>query len=96
MTQSPSKQKKEGKEGKSTINKTPVKAPAAKEHAKEHSKEHSKGHSSVQYEFGGPIGALGIIVCLPMVTYALFFLCNKDVCVENILLFDYASWIGDR
>jgi len=30
----------------------------------------------VEYEFGGPIGALGTVLSLPIVIYALFFLCN--------------------
>ena len=36
---------------------------------------------SVHYEFGGPLGAIGIIFGLPLVTYALFFLCGADYCL---------------
>jgi hypothetical protein len=37
---------------------------------------------SFQYEFGGPIGAFFIIIGLPAVIYALYFLCNKDFCLQ--------------
>ena len=30
----------------------------------------------MEYEFGGPIGALGTVLSLPVVIYALYFLCN--------------------
>ena len=52
--------------------------------------------NTVQYEFGGPIGALGVVLGLPLVTILLFFLCNKDVCVENPLLFDWKLWMATR
>jgi hypothetical protein len=35
-----------------------------------------------EYEFGGPIGAFFIIFGLPAVIYGLFFLCNKDFCLQ--------------
>lgn len=34
------------------------------------------------FEFGGPIGALGITVVLPLVCYFLVHACNEDGCVE--------------
>ena len=34
-----------------------------------------------KYEFGGPIGAFFIIIGLPIVIYALFFLCNDSYCI---------------
>jgi delta14-sterol reductase len=37
---------------------------------------------TVHYEFGGPVGALGIIVSLPAVCYGLVFFCNADVCIR--------------
>ena len=48
----------------------------------------------LEYEFGGPIGALAVMFLLPVVIYGLFFLCNKDYCLtfENILLFDWNSF----
>ena len=52
--------------------------------------------NTVQYEFGGPIGALGVVLGLPLVTIALFFLCNKDVCLENPLSFDWKLWMATR
>jgi len=40
------------------------------------------------YEFGGPIGAVGTMVMLPVVVYALYFLCGADYCV------DASNWRG--
>lgn len=37
----------------------------------------------LHYEFGGPIGAFGVIFGLPLVIYMLFFLCNKDYCIMS-------------
>lgn len=37
---------------------------------------------SPHYEFGGPIGALGITTVLPIVCYFLVYACNEDGCVE--------------
>lgn len=36
----------------------------------------------VHYEFGGPLGALVVIVFLPIVIYSLYFLCNEKFCVN--------------
>ena len=44
-----------------------------------------------KYEFGGPLGAVGVIVGLPLVTYALYFLCNSETCVTDPLMFDYPT-----
>ncbi len=46
-------------------------------------------HHEVEYEFGGPLGALGVIVGLPVVIYALYFVCNADSCVSNPFTFDW-------
>ena len=46
----------------------------------------------IHYEFGGPIGALGVIVGLPVVIYALYFLCNDSVCMHNPLDFNWDSF----
>lgn len=48
----------------------------------------------VQYEFGGPIGAVGIIFGLPLVIYALFFLCNKNICMNNPLKFNWSGFLN--
>ena len=40
------------------------------------------------YEFGGPIGAVATMVMLPVVVYALYFLCGADYCV------DASNWTG--
>ena len=39
--------------------------------------------SKPSFEFGGPIGAMGIVICLPLVIYLLFFLCNDTHCLRN-------------
>lgn len=50
-------------------------------------------NSNIHYEFGGPIGALGVIVGLPVVIYLLYFACNKDVCLENPFEFDIPAFL---
>ena len=59
-------------------------------------KEHSPKTSHIEYEFGGPIGTFCVIVFLPILTMALFFLCNKDTCVHNPMTFDWNKWISTR
>lgn len=44
-------------------------------------------------EFGGSIGAFAIIFLLPLVIYALYYLCNKDVCYTFTLPWSY-DWTG--
>ena len=51
-----------------------------------------KKHAEIEYEFGGPIGALGVIVGLPLVIFLLYFLCNKDVCLNNPFRFAWGTW----
>lgn len=34
-----------------------------------------------EFEFGGPIGTLVVVLALPFVIFGLYFACNKDVCV---------------
>jgi hypothetical protein len=48
---------------------------------------------SFHYEFGGPIGAVGVIFGLPIVIYALFFLCNDKICMKHPLTFDWNNFI---
>lgn len=50
----------------------------------------------IEYEFGGPVGALGVIFGLPLVIFALYFLCNKDVCVENPMNFNWTQFLNER
>lgn len=45
--------------------------------------------ASHHYEFGGPIGAAAVVILLPYVIFALFFLCNQDTCVTFTNIFDY-------
>jgi Delta14-sterol reductase len=54
-----------------------------------------KSHA-IEYEFGGPIGALAVVVFLPLVVYALFFLCNKDNCVGDPMVFDWQLWMNKK
>ena len=51
-------------------------------------------HEEIHYEFGGPIGALGVIVGLPVVIYMLYFLCNDQVCMRNPLSFDWTAFFA--
>lgn len=37
---------------------------------------------TTRYEWGGPIGAFFLLPILPLVTYSLLFLCNKNTCLE--------------
>jgi len=37
---------------------------------------------ATEYEFGGPIGALGTMISLPLVIYGLFFLCQGGDCLS--------------
>ena len=47
----------------------------------------------IEYEFGGPMGALGVVLGLPAVIYFLYFVCNKELCVTNPMSFDWeAAW----
>lgn len=55
-------------------------------------KKKKKRH--VEYEFGGPLGAFGVIVGLPLVIFLLYFLCNKDVCVTNPFHFAWGTWFS--
>lgn len=41
-----------------------------------------------EYEFGGPLGAFGITLGTPLVTYALYFACNEGGCPNPALLSD--------
>lgn len=51
----------------------------------------SKKH--VEYEFGGPVGAFFVVVGLPLVIYALYFFCNKDICLQSPLNFPWKRFI---
>lgn len=48
----------------------------------------------VHFEFGGPIGACGVIFGLPVVIYLLFFLCNDQVCLKDPRTFDWQGWVA--
>lgn len=53
-------------------------------------------NAAIRYEFGGPIGAGLVIVCLPYVIFALFFLCNQDTCLEfnHFSSFDWEQFLS--
>ena len=53
-----------------------------KSNVNEHSKE-------IHYEFGGPVGAVGVMVGLPFVVYLLHFACNHDYCFGTSA---YGGW----
>eukprot|EP00636_Phaeomonas_parva_P008670 CAMPEP_0118888082 /NCGR_PEP_ID=MMETSP1163-20130328/25536_1 /TAXON_ID=124430 /ORGANISM="Phaeomonas parva, Strain CCMP2877" /LENGTH=431 /DNA_ID=CAMNT_0006826645 /DNA_START=268 /DNA_END=1563 /DNA_ORIENTATION=+ len=38
----------------------------------------------VEYEFGGPAGAVGVMVGLPLVIYGLYFACGADTCATEL------------
>jgi hypothetical protein len=50
---------------------------------------------ATHYEFGGPLGAFACIICLPVVIYGLYFLCNDQICLQNPLEFDWKSWLDN-
>ena len=45
-----------------------------------------------EFEFGGPIGTFFVTVGLPIVIYALYFFCNKDVCFNSPLSFSWSQF----
>lgn len=51
-----------------------------------------KHEEKIHYEFGGPVGAFGVILGTPAVMYALFFLCNANMCMSNPLAFDWTAF----
>ena len=58
----------------------------------------SKTHSNkIHYEFGGPIGAIGIVLGLPIVVFGLYFICNENSCLTNPYTYDFNqayTWIN--
>ena len=52
------------------------------------SSKKSQSNSIVKYEFGGPLGAFGIIFGLPLVIYLLYFTCNADFCLTFARIWD--------
>jgi hypothetical protein len=55
---------------------------------------HEKKEEKIHYEFGGPIGAFGVILGTPFVMFMLFFLCNSEMCLSNPFSFDWAAALG--
>lgn len=45
-------------------------------------KPNAAAKKAVHYEFGGPVGALGIIFGLPAVCYGLVLFCNANGCIR--------------
>lgn len=56
----------------------------------------NKQQEKIHYEFGGPIGAFGCIVGLPVVIYALYFVCNEERCVSMQSPLDETFWASVR
>lgn len=54
--------------------------------------EHTE--KKIHYEFGGPMGAFGVILGTPFVMFMLYFLCNDQMCLQNPLTFDWASFVA--
>lgn len=48
---------------------------------KKHSADKLHGDSP-HFEFAGPPGAVAMLVCLPLLVFALYFGCNADQCVS--------------
>jgi len=44
-----------------------------------------------EYEFGGPLGAAGVVFGLPIVIYLLFYVCNEKICYghDNFKIADF-------
>ncbi|KAI5804488.1 ergosterol biosynthesis ERG4/ERG24 [Geopyxis carbonaria] len=40
----------------------------------------------IEYQFGGPLGALGVTLGCPLTTYAFYFVCNENGCPTNSFL----------
>lgn len=57
-------------------------------------KDHPNHHDKFAYEFGGPIGAAGVVFGLPIVIYLLYFVCNKDVCLKSDLSIDSKAFFN--
>ena len=53
----------------------------------------SSPKKDIHYEFGGPIGAFGVILGTPFVMFMLFFLCNQHMCLSNPFLFDWSAFM---
>ena len=47
----------------------------------------------IHFEFGGPLGAAGIVIGLPFVILGLFFVCNADRCVSNVFSYNYIELV---
>ena len=48
---------------------------------------------SVHFEFGGPLGATGIVFGLPFVVLGLYFVCNAEQCVSNVFSYNYIELV---
>lgn len=58
--------------------------PASKSPAKSAPAQDAAAHTgeNTHFEFGGPIGACGIMISLPLVVLGLYYSCNKEVCLD--------------
>jgi delta14-sterol reductase len=52
-------------------------------------------HEEFEFEFGGPIGTLFVVISLPFVILGLFFVCNKDICLNlNFRDFSFSAFVA--
>ena len=66
-----------------------AKSPARKPAARAKSPARRKKQQPVEFEFGGPMGALATTVFLPLVVVALAVACDDDFCVGYNTLGDF-------
>ena len=70
-----------GARSASPARKPRAKSPARKPAARAKSPARRKKQHPVEFEFGGPLGALATTVFLPLVVVALAVACDEDFCV---------------
>ncbi|XP_038047003.1 delta(14)-sterol reductase TM7SF2-like isoform X1 [Patiria miniata] len=54
--------------------------------------DNGKVPQTAHYEFGGPVGALFIMISLPVFIYYLYFACDKNSCAVTLLPLLPGSW----
>lgn len=47
-----------------------------------HGSSNAKSHHDPHFEFGGPLGAVAMLIFLPLTVFGLYFGCNADQCVS--------------
>ena len=67
------------------VSRTSSPSPVKTKREAEARKESTASNEHQHFEFGGTPGALGIIFGLPLVIYALYYLCHGSECLDNPL-----------